>query len=113
MARNPPKLKVDIVPLALNALDEIWDWNARQYNADHADKYVFFLEKETSKLATAYLTGKIVLVRPDYRYLLIKKRAAKSHGHVAIYEILSVRVRVLYYYHTAQDWQGKIARGEW
>ena len=112
MARKPPQLKVVISPRALNALDEIWDWNAGRYDVDHADNYVDFLTKKTKGLASAYLTGRVVATAPELRYIVIK-RTSKGQGHVAVYEITDDQVNVLNFYHTAQDWQGKLARGEW
>jgi len=63
-------------------------------------------------LATRYLSGKCVPARPEFRYIIIMRRPG-GHGHVAVYEIVDGLVNVLNFYHTAQDWQGKLARGEW
>ena len=113
MARKPPKLKVQFSRRAQNSLDEIWEWNAKTYDADHAENYITFLEKNTNELATKYLTGKIVPTAPELRYITIR-RNAKGHGHVAVYKIVAdTCVNVLNFYHTSQDWQEKLARGEW
>jgi len=47
---------------------------------------------------------------PRFRYRLIRK--GRGHGYVAIYKIVDSTVEVIHYYHTAQDWQGKLMRGE-
>ena len=113
MARKPPKLKVQFSPRARNSLYEIWEWNASTYDADHADAYIAFLEESTNELATEYLTGNVVSVAPELRYIVIRRRT-RGHGHVAIYKIVAdTFVNVLNFYHTSQDWQGKLARGEW
>lgn len=51
MAGQSPQLIVEYSPKALAALDEIWEWNASQYGADHADTYVAFLKAGTGSLA--------------------------------------------------------------
>ena len=113
MARKPPKLKVQFSPRAQNSLDEIWEWNAKTHDSDHAENYVAFLERNANGLATAYLTGKIIPTAPELRYVIIR-RNPRGHGHVVIYKIVADSyVNVLNFYHTSQDWQGKLARGEW
>jgi len=112
MARKPPKLKVEISPRALNAIDEIWEWNARRYDAEHAENYVNFLKKQARGLATTYVTAKTVSTAAELQYITIR-RNPRGHGHVAIFEIVDNKVTVLNFYHTSQDWQGKLARGEW
>jgi plasmid stabilization system protein ParE len=113
MARKPPKLKVQFSPRARYSLDEIWEWNARKYNAEHAESYIAFLEKNANGLAATYLTGKIVPTAPELRYIIIR-RNPRGHGHVAIYKIVaSTYVNVVNFFHTSQDWQGKLARGDW
>ena len=101
-----------ISPRGLNALDEIWERNAKTYDAEHAENYVNFLKVEVRGLATDYLDGRFVATAPELRYVTIR-RNPKGHGHVAIYEVVDNRVVVLNFYHTSQDWQGKLARGEW
>ena len=111
MARKPPKLKVTISPRALNTLDEIWEWNEKTYDTEHAENYVDFLKREVRGLATAYHDGRFVATAPELQYITIR-RNPRGHGHVAIYEIVGNNVIVLSFYHTSQDWQGKLARGE-
>ena len=110
MARKPPRLNVVITPQAQRDINRIWDYNCDQYGPDHADSYINFLDKETAKLQTEYEKGKIAATCPELRYQLIRK--GRGHGYVVIYEVVGSSVEVLHYYHTAQDWQGKLARGE-
>lgn len=112
MAGRTPRLRVVISTRALKTLDKIWDWNAKKYNAEHAQDYIDFLKRKARGLATGYLVGKIVPSAPELRYLTIK-RSPRGHGHVAVYHIYGDVVEVANFYHTAQDWQSKLARGEW
>jgi plasmid stabilization system protein ParE len=99
---------VSLSPAAIARLAEIGAWNARTYWADLAHFYVAFLRAETAKLATLHLTGKPVPSRPKLKYTTIRKRR-RGHGHVAVNELIGTVVYVLNYYHTAQDWQTKLA----
>ena len=108
LARKPHKLTVSYSPKAQASLDEIWDWNARHYGRDHAQRYIEFLQVETDKLVSAYLRGRRVPTRTEYRYITIKRRT-RGYGHVAVYEIIGDAVEILDYFHTAQDWQNKLA----
>lgn len=111
MARKPPRLNVSISRRAQRNLDAIWDYNADFYkSADHADAYVAFLEEETGELATSYLSGRELLESPGLRYMVLRK--GHGHGHVVIYEVKDDTVEVLAYFHTRQDWKGKLTRGE-
>lgn len=110
MARKPSRLAVVVTPAADRDLDGIWDYNAERYNADHADAYGEFLERETEGLATRYDRGKAVPSRPEMRYMTFRK--GRGHGHVAIYRVTQAAVEILRYQHTAQDWQSKARRGE-
>jgi hypothetical protein len=40
------------------------------------------------------------------------RRHRKGHGHVAVYELIGDVIHVLNFYHTAQDWQNKLADEE-
>lgn len=108
MACQPPGLKVVLSPDALRALDEIWEWNASHYGIDHADRYVAFLLAETNKLAASFFRGKAVPTLPTLSYIVIRRRR-KGHGHLAVYERVGDVINVLQYFHTAQDWQTKMA----
>ena len=111
MARKPSKLTVNYTFLARRTLGEIWIWNAKKYGANHADSYIQFLRFEADKLATVRAEGRPVPTRADYRYIIIKK-SPRGHGHLAIYTTTDTTVEVLGFYHTRQDWQGKVERGE-
>jgi plasmid stabilization system protein ParE len=45
-----PTLTVVYAATALRQLDEIWNWNERLYSADHADRYIEFLERHMEAL---------------------------------------------------------------
>ena len=99
---------VDYTPEALANLDEIWDRNAEQYSRVHADSYVEFLRKRTDRLSTDYASGKPVPTNLSLFYRVIQKRK-KRHGHIVVYEVNHDDVvRILRYFHTAQDWQNKL-----
>jgi plasmid stabilization system protein ParE len=111
MAGKTPKLKVQYSPQTRLALDEIWEWNAERYDVGHADEYVSFLEKKASGLATAYPLGKIVPTAPELRYIIVR-RTPHGHAHVVVYKVVVGNVNVINIFHTAQDWQNKLARDE-
>lgn len=60
------------------------------------------------KLATDYWAGVPVKAHPGLRYIIIR-RSRKGHGHLAVYQVRPDAVRVLQFFHTAQDWQNKLA----
>jgi plasmid stabilization system protein ParE len=108
MASKSPGMIVDYTPESLANLDEIWDWNAEQYGRVHADSYVEFLRKRTDRLSTDYTSGKPVPTNPTLFYRVIQKKK-KRHGHIVVYEVNDDDVvRILRYFHTAQDWQNKL-----
>jgi plasmid stabilization system protein ParE len=107
MARKPPRLTVRYSPKALISLDEIWGWNAEYYDVDHADEYIQYLRGEFEKLATEYLTGRVVQDRADLRYIVVR-RNLKKHGHIAVYRFDRNTVTILRLFHTAEDWKKKI-----
>jgi plasmid stabilization system protein ParE len=99
---------VDHAPEALTNLDEIWDWNAERSGRVNTDLYVEFLRKRTDRLSTHYASGKPVPTNPTLIYRVIQKRK-KRHGHIVVYEVNDDDVvRILRYFHTAQDWQNKL-----
>jgi plasmid stabilization system protein ParE len=108
MASNKLPLRVIRAPAAIDELHDIWQWNAGHYGASHADDYLRYLTESIADLATHYDRGKLVPGRPDLRYVIIRRRA-KGHGHVAVYNYDDEEVHVLHVFHTAQDWQTKLA----
>ncbi|HEX4052955.1 MAG TPA: type II toxin-antitoxin system RelE/ParE family toxin [Tepidisphaeraceae bacterium] len=99
---------VDYTPEALANLDEIWDWNAERYGRIRADSYVEFLQRRTDRLSTEYARGRRIPANTKLRYRVIQ-RTKKRHGHIVVYEVNDDDVvRVLRYFHTAQDWQNKL-----
>ncbi|HZK81706.1 MAG TPA: type II toxin-antitoxin system RelE/ParE family toxin [Humisphaera sp.] len=108
MAGQPSNLTVSLSPHAIRDLDEIWGWNFGKYGFDRADAYIAFLLAETANLAITYLAGKVVPKLPNLSYVVIQKRRS-GHGHVAVYELIDDVIQVLHFYHTAQDWQARLA----
>ena len=99
---------VDYTPQALANLDEIWDWNAEQYGRVHANSYVEFLQRRTDRLSTDHAHGKPVPTNSKLYYRVIQRKK-KRYGHIVVYEVNDDDVvRVLRYFHTAQDWQNKL-----
>jgi len=102
-------MTLDYTPEALIDLNVIWDWNAQQYGNVHADAYIEFLRRQTDRLDTEYGRGRIVRTASPLRYQLIRRRK-KGHGHVVVYEVRAGNlVRILRYFHSARDWQTKLA----
>jgi plasmid stabilization system protein ParE len=102
------QVKVNITVEARLDLQEIWHWNASDGGVRHADSYLAFLHTHIYGLSKNHTKGRPVSTRPDFRYIIMKRRA-RGHGHVAIYEIIGGAVSILHVYHTAQDWQTKVA----
>jgi len=109
-ARSGPR-DVSLSTAALETLRQIWTWNAAQYGPDHADGYLTFLEREIETLVDSETVGRPVLERPEYRYLLMKRRTAR-HGHLAVFQVHGNQVRVLQIFHTAQDWSSALPSNE-
>lgn len=70
MAKQPKKLRVVVTQNAAVDLAEIWVWNARRYDFEHAEGYAGFLERESNKLSVDYNFGRAVQGFRDLRYLL-------------------------------------------
>jgi plasmid stabilization system protein ParE len=101
-------VKVIVSPIARDELAEIWEWNAKERGVRHADSYLAFLGRSISALSRSYLKGKKVATRPDLQYIQIRRRN-RGHGHVAVYTVDDQAVNILHVFHTAQDWQAKVA----
>ncbi|HEX4129123.1 MAG TPA: type II toxin-antitoxin system RelE/ParE family toxin [Pirellulales bacterium] len=107
----PPEkliLRVIISPAVITALHEIWQWNAERYCPSHADAYLAFLKRHVYGLDRRYKQGKTLTFRPELRYIMIRRKS-KGHGHVVVYRFDNREVNVLLVFHTAQDWQTKLA----
>lgn len=107
MAQETRRLSVLLTVDAADDLREIWFWNAKRYGASHGDSYEAFLRDESERLETTYDSGSIVPLRPDFRYVTIRKRRS-GHGHVVIYRIDGEQVQLLRVFHTAQDWPSHV-----
>ena len=100
-------MKVIYADEALESLAEIWDWNARNYGAAHAERYLEFLRQHTESLGASPRRSRAVPGHPTRRYLTIRRRT-KGHGHVAVFELRSECLHVLDYFHTSQDWLNRL-----
>jgi len=105
---DPEKLTVVYAASALNQLDEIWDWNRRHYGVGHANQYLEFLRRHIDALDGEHRRGKQVASRPELRYIVIRRKS-RGHGHIAVYQVDGKQVNVLHVFHSAQDWQAKLA----
>jgi len=107
MAASKSVLNVVLAPIAIDELAAIWQWNAEHYSPGQADRYVGFLKGVINRLGDCYQQGKAIEVRPDLRYLLVRRRS-KGHGHVIVYRFDDSSVYVLHVFHTAQNWQAQL-----
>ena len=101
-------MTVTFSPAAKQSLNQIWDHNAREHDADHADRYIAFLRYGLDHLTTDHRQGKPVPGSPTTRYVIFRRRL-KGHGHVAVYEFVNETIYVVNLYHTAQDWPTRLA----
>lgn len=108
MAGRQQRLAVVLANDAIDQLHEIWRWNAKRYDPDHATRYLAFLKRAIDQLDRNYPKGRPVGTRPEYRYIRIRRRTG-GYGHVAVYSVESGRVNVLHVFHEAQDWENKLA----
>jgi len=108
MASPEPALTVRVSPTAAAALADIWQWNAERYGESHADEYVGFLRSAIQQLPSLYKLGRPVTSRPGFHYRMIRRRA-KGHGHIAVYRFHDTVIDVLHVFHSAQEWQAKLA----
>jgi plasmid stabilization system protein ParE len=102
------KLSVVIAPAVVDEFHRIWSWSAGRFGEIQADAYLAFLKGRISRLARRYSTGMKVAHRPDLHYVIVRRRAS-GHGHVVVYHFDDKQVDVLHLFHTAQDWESKLA----
>jgi plasmid stabilization system protein ParE len=107
-ARQQP-LTVIYAPSARIELNEIWDYNERTYNSEHAAAYVDFLLDRIDALAINYAKGRTVEEFPGLQAMTLK-RSSRGYAHIVIYRVdLDAQVvRILHIYHTAQDVAGRL-----
>jgi plasmid stabilization system protein ParE len=108
MAASELTLTVVVSPTATAELADIWRWNAERYNEAHADEYIDFVKNKLRQLPVLYKLGRPVPDRPGFHYLLLRRRA-KGHAHIAVYRFDDNVIDVLHIFHSAQDWQTKLA----
>jgi len=101
-------VKVIVSPIARGELAEIWAWNVEDKGIRRADSYIDFLDKSISALGKNYQRGKKIGVRPDLRYIQIRRRTG-GFAHLAVYSVDEEAVNVLHIFHGAQDWENKLA----
>ena len=107
MAAKQPHLTVILANDAIDQLDEIWQWNAKQYNPTHATSYVAFLKRTIDALDGNYAKGKRVGGRPELRYIQIRRRTG-GYTHLAVYRVDQNTVNILHVFHSSEDWENKI-----
>ncbi len=107
-AERGSALPVVYAPLARQDLGVVWDWNEKTYDPGHAARYVDFLQRHIEALGENQSRGRVLESRPELRYILIRQRK-RGHGHLAVYRVDEDAVNVLHIFHTAQDWQTKLA----
>ena len=99
---------VKLHPTAVVELAGIWEWNADRYGRQRADGYAAFLRHAIDQLPGLVKLSLPVPGRPEYRYTVIRRRSG-GHGHVAVYRLREGLIEVLHLFHTAQDWQTRLA----
>ena len=109
MARRKPHLTVVTSLAATDELFEIWLFNLKRHNFDHAESYEAFLKSGINELATEYEEGDKVEGFPELRRMALR-RSRQGDGHVVIYEIdpLAQSVYIHHLYHTKMDIQGRL-----
>ena len=109
MGSKTSKLKVELTDQATASLEEIWDLNATQYGRSHADEYIQFLRHKANQLATDFQQYSFVPQRTSLRFVVIKKsNLSGAYGHIAVYRVTEELVEVIDFFHTSQNWQGKL-----
>lgn len=109
MATGKRKLAVRFTPIAQADLGKIWMWNASRYSEKWADDYVAFLKQSALSLSSKYAAGEVVPHRDGLRFIVCRKSKRRhSHGHVLVFRVTDVEVQVLHFFHTAENWTGKI-----
>ncbi len=111
MPRKAVKLNVRFSYNANRSMLQIWRWNFDTYDEEHANDYISFLMKRTSALDVNYLDARIVPTNPSFRYKTFRKSTG-GHGHVVIYKVNPTDIYIVDFFHTAQDWQAKVAEME-
>ena len=89
-------------------LDAVWDWNAKTYGPPHAARYVDFLRRHIDALGENHPRRKGRRIPPGPA-LYLDQPAKRGHGHIAVYRVDVDNVSVLHIFHTAQEWQTKLA----
>jgi len=107
-AKRKSALPIIIAPSARGDLDEIWNWNKKTYDAHHAWRYVELLQRQLKALSEIYDQGSPVESRSGLRYMRIGKRT-RGPGHIVVYRIDENAVHIARVFHTAQNWQTKLA----
>jgi plasmid stabilization system protein ParE len=105
---KPTPLPIIYAAAARVELDEIWDWNEKTFGREHAVKYIEFLLDRVERLSEEYQAGKSVSTRPELLCTPIKLKS-RGHFHVVVYQVHSGFVSILHVFHTAQNWEEKLA----
>jgi plasmid stabilization system protein ParE len=99
-------LPIIISPAAQNELQSVWQYNFERNGLTRANRYDEFLRNGIDKLTTTYKFGKVVEVRPDLRYVTVRRRS-RGDGHVIVFRI-GKAIEVLHVFHTKRDWPSKL-----
>ena len=104
-------MRIIITPTVADELEEIWLWNAKHYDELHADKYLAFLNNGIDSLVSFHPRG-IRLKKQSVLQYFVLQRKAFGHGHVVVYQVIASDIVIKHVFHTAEDWQSKIAELE-
>ena len=93
---------------AIRELEEIGDWNEKTYSRTRAKDYIAFLEQQILTLGRDFEKGRLVRTRPDLRYIMMRLKTG-GNAHVAVYSVDEQAVNLLHVFHSAQDWENRLA----
>jgi plasmid stabilization system protein ParE len=99
-------MKIIITPTAYQDLEEIWRWNAKNYDKLHADEYLAFLNQGIDGLVSFHSRGIRLRKQSDLQYFLLRRKSS-GHGHIVVYRCTANEIIVKHLFHTAEDWQSK------
>jgi plasmid stabilization system protein ParE len=104
-------MKIHYTDNALLELEEIMRWNAKFYDLEHAENYIQFLRQSIQQLAETPERGQQVDRRPELRYALLRNKH-RGKTHIVVYTHTSDEFYVQHLFHSSQNWQELIERGE-
>jgi plasmid stabilization system protein ParE len=81
---------------------DIWVYNLKTYNREHADAYSAFLMEEFDRIGERIVFSKPVEGFPGMRCLTVKRRSA-GHGHAAYFRVHDDDITIMRILHTAMQ----------